>query len=429
MKITLLEINDYKRLKSVIIEPGERNLILVGGKNTHGKSSLLGAMGAALGGKKEVPEEPIRHGADKASIRIEFDEGALVVRRKFTKKSTTIEVTSDGKVLKSPQKILDELVGARFIDPMRFSRLPAKEQREVMLDCVELDIDLDDNFAKEKEAYEERRALNRDIKKLEAKAGTRPPKLPKDAIDPAGQQKALDVLLEDSAKATEAKHRAEGIRRNISEAEEKVRQIQAELKMVRQKLQDAKSEADKLKEDQALKLADLDMVASQAPSDEEIAQVRERLSEAMAQGEEVAAIRAQIKQHEEVSKELADLKEESRAASQTIEALKDLRKEALAKAEMPIPGLTFDEDGLQLNGSPFDQASGAEKLRASIAIAWSLKPELQDIWVEDGALLDEDSLALVREFAELNDLRVWLERVGESDEGAIIMREGEAQDA
>jgi len=59
-----------------------------------------------------------------------------------------------------------------------------------------------------------------------------------------------------------------------------------------------------------------------------------------------------------------------------------------------------------------------------LAIAAALSPELKDIWVEDGALLDKDSLKLVDAFAKERELRIWLERVGESDDDVVIIEEG-----
>ncbi len=424
MKIRLLEINDFKRLQNVLIEPGETGLVLIGGKNTQGKSSLLGAMSAALGGKKEVPDEPIRHGADKASIRIVFDDGDgdLVVRRKFTKKSTSIEVTSDGGVIKAPQKMLDRLVGARFIDPMKFSRLPNKEQREVMLGCVELGIDLDENINAEKKAYEERRDLNRDIKKLEAKVDDVPRK-PADEEDPSQLQSRLDELTEKESQANLAIRDISSLNKESTEAAHRKLKAQADLKAAREQLQEASKTLEETLARTVPEIALLQAVVDAEPSAEEIEEARSKMAEFLENGDAMSKYRA----WEEGCSDLAELKETSRAKSMEIETLKDARAEALAEAKMPITGLTFDDEGLQLNGAPFDQASGAEKLLASIAIAWALKPDLQDIWVEDGALLDEDSLRLVEKFADENDLRIWLERVGEGDEEAIIMVDGQVK--
>lgn len=421
MKIKLIEINDYKKLRNVLIEPGERSVVLIGGKNKQGKSTLLGAMSAALGGKKEVPEEPIRHGVEKASIRIVFDDdgGDLIVRRKFTKKSTSIEVTSDGGTIKAPQKMLDRLVGARFIDPMKFSRLPKKEQREVMLGCVELGIDLDENIADEKKAYEERRDLNRDIKKLEAKVDDIPKK-PIEGEDPSLLQAQLDEFTEKESKARLADRDISQLREQVKRATQRKLDAQAELKTARENLQVASKYLEETLARVEPEIVLLQAVADDEPAYEEVEAARAKMAEFIQNGDALSKYRV----WEEECRELAELKETSQAKSMEIDAYKDLRTEALAKAKMPIAGLTFDDEGLRLSGAPFYDASGAEKLMASIAIALALQPDLQDVWVEEGALLDEDSLVLLEEFADEKNVRIWIERVGEGDDEAIIMVDG-----
>lgn len=429
MKITLLEIHDFKRLKDVTIEPGERSVVLIGGNNTHGKSSLLGAMSAALGGKKEVPEDPIRHGAKKASIRVVFDDGELQIRRKFTTKGSTIEVTSEGGKISSPQKMLDKIVGSRFIDPMAFTRLSAKEQRETILGCVDLDIDLDDNIAAEKRAYDERRDANREAKKLKAKLDGFPDigDIP-DERDPAEINSRILALQENVRGSRDARGEIAGFQHEVRhhmEALEEAREVlvaaRNRVKLCTNGLSDATEEAE----------GNIPILAEEADREEEyeeaIQLANNELGECVGFNTMVAARKAAIKQREDLEAEFAEASESSESLTGSIEALRDKRTEALSNATMPIDGLSFDEDGLILGGTPFSQASGAEKLRASIGIAYALQPELQDIWVEDGALLDEDSLVMVEEFATENDLRVWLERVGDSDDEAIIMVDGEVK--
>jgi hypothetical protein len=82
-----------------------------------------------------------------------------------------------------------------------------------------------------------------------------------------------------------------------------------------------------------------------------------------------------------------------------------------------------------LNGHPFVQASDAEQLRASIAIAISMNPQIRVIRVRDGSLLDEDSIKLVAELAEANDCQVWLERVDSSGKIGFVLEDGHVKEA
>ena len=50
MKITSLQIENVKRVKALRLEPSPQGLTVIGGKNRQGKTSVLDAIAAALGG-------------------------------------------------------------------------------------------------------------------------------------------------------------------------------------------------------------------------------------------------------------------------------------------------------------------------------------------------------------------------------------------
>ena len=61
-------------------------------------------------------------------------------------------------------------------------------------------------------------------------------------------------------------------------------------------------------------------------------------------------------------------------------------------------------------------------------MALALKPDLRVLLIRDGSLLDEDSLRMVAEMADRADAQVWVERVGDADEGAIIIEDGQVRE-
>ena len=84
-------------------------------------------------------------------------------------------------------------------------------------------------------------------------------------------------------------------------------------------------------------------------------------------------------------------------------------REAIAAADLGIDGLTVADGRVMLGDHPFDQASDAERLLASCAIAGRGDAKLRVLRIRDGSLLDENSLRLAAEWAEKNDYQVWLE--------------------
>jgi len=76
VKISAIKIKNFKRIKDISIEPGaDKAVLLIGGKNAQGKSSVLDALTAVFGGGKQSPADPVRHGTDEASISVRLDDG------------------------------------------------------------------------------------------------------------------------------------------------------------------------------------------------------------------------------------------------------------------------------------------------------------------------------------------------------------------
>lgn len=461
MKISLLEVENYKRVKKIVIAPGDRSMVLIGGKNRQGKSSLIGAMSSALGGTKESPEKPIRKGQKAADIKIELDGGELVVHRRFLESGNSrLEVTSKDAKLKSPQAVLDRLVGTRFLDPLRFSRLSSKEQREVLLKCVDLGLDLDAWAAERKEVYEQRTAANRTVKQISAQLEANPDPGPIPEAQSADDLLAkLQELTERDSAKVKAQHELADMRRDLTGRREEIcdekdrhKQAVADMHHLaarhQRELEELRARHEREKQEQEAKIAaaaatvtkleaalEKFIVAGKAKAadaedltkidlSDEIAAAQAAIKEAAAINEQRTNLLAQQERHDHCVTAFEKARADAAKLDDEIKDLDSEKASALSSAKMPVENLDIDDDHLLYNGVPLSQASGAEQLQVSLAIAAALSPELRDIWVEDGALLDTDSLKLVHDFAKAHDLRIWLERVGESDDDVVIIEEG-----
>ena len=112
------------------------------------------------------------------------------------------------------------------------------------------------------------------------------------------------------------------------------------------------------------------------------------------------------------------------ALTAKIEAIDKDKEAQLAAAKFPIEGLGFTDDGLTYKGIPFSQASSAQQIRVSVAMAAALNPKLRVMLVKDGSLFDEKSMTLLAELAQEHDLQVWVERVGNKDLSAVVIEDG-----
>lgn len=394
MKIVRLTAENVKRLKAVEITP-DGNVQVITGRNAQGKTSVLDAIWLALGGGAASREttRPIRDGEDKASVTL--DLGDLTVTRTWAGDRTALTVkNADGTKYGSPQGVLDALVGRLSFDPLEFTRLSAREQVAALLDLVELDVDLDALAADRAAAYEERAEVGRQGKAIGA--------VVVDKSLPAEETSATEIIAK--IRAAQEAHRADAeARGSLAIAETKVSELRAEL---------ANWEAT---------VASRQAVVDESP--DELPDVGHWEARLATVEETNAAVRANNVAIDRAARK-AELRVQYDMLTARIEQIDREKSSALAKATFPVQGLGFDDGGVTFQGVPFSQASAAEQIRVSLAMAMSLNPKLRVIRILDGSLLDADNLALIGEMAAAQDYQVWIERVGDASSIGVVIEDG-----
>lgn len=393
MKIIELRAENVKRLKAVHITP-DGTLQVVGGRNAQGKSSVLDAIWLALGGGKagKSTAKPIRDGEDTAYVTLNL--GDLVITRTWAQSGTTLKVTSgDGANYSSPQKMLDALVGRLTFDPLEFTRLSAKDQRDALLGLVDLPVDIDALDRERATAYDQRTEVGRQGK----------------AIGDVSVDPSLPEVETSMSDAVAALRDAEQRAGEVTRAEFAVVQANAEVEDARNRLKVAEQEL-------ASATANRDQLGD-APDTAPLAARLETLEE------ENQRVRANNQTREQVARK-DELRDQYAALTEQIEALDTQKQEALASAVFPVDGLGFDDSGVTYSGVPFSQASSAEQIRVSLGMAMAANPDLRVIRIMDGSLLDDDAMTAIREQVAERDFQLWIERVGDADEGAVIIEDG-----
>jgi len=439
MLITCLEITDYKRVRKVAITPdADRSVILIGGKNGAGKSSTLDALTAAFGGARALAADPVRHGAGEAAIYVELDGGRLTIDRTIALDGKTqLEVRDAEGVVRAPQAVLDKLVGARFLDPLAFLQLAAKDQRAQLMKLIKDAERIDALNEKRERAFDRRRELGRDLGKAEGELARLPEV-------PVPSPIAVGTLTELLRAIAEQQRVGDGLHNQVTKLEtlvlveradadagkQRVERLERELEQARAEL----PAKERVAADREAELAAArERLAAAAAAWLELAPRREQLDADLARATEhnraVFAAEAQMTRRSEASAAVDKLKGDVAELAKALATIDQRKAAILAAAKLPVDGLTIDDDGLVLHGVPFAQASGAERLRVALALAIAASPGLNDVWIRDGALLDDDSLELVAKHAAAAGKRIWIERVGERDPGVIVIQDGQVRGA
>lgn len=432
-KIIKLQTSNVKRLAAVEINP-DGSLVVIGGNNGAGKSSVLDSIMYALCGKSTIPSQPIRQGEKRAKTVVKLSNGLTVTRTYDASGSQLTATGPDGEKLKSPQTILDRLVGDLSFDPLEFSRRKPKEQAELLrrlsgVDTTKLDAD-------RARAFETRTDKGRDLKREKAQLDAAPehPDAPAEEVSIAALTDELAAMQrqasENAKKRSDARLAGERAERGRRDCEAEVHRIDNRIVELRSQLEQVErdratnveslTKAQQIADEQRAALRALDSL-----TDPDDAPVRERIKSAEAINGKVRANRARV----ELAGRVDALSAEVEKLSSDIDRIDLEKREMLAAAKLPIAWLGFDEDGVTLAGLPLEQASQAERLRVSVAMGMALNPELRLLLVRDGALLDLASLRMMAEMAELEDFQILLERVGDGPECSVIIEDGHVRAA
>lgn len=423
MRIVCLQAENIKRLSAVEIRP-DGNLVEITGKNGQGKTSVLDAIWWALAGTKHVQSAPIRKGEDEARIRL--DMGELIVTRKFRRAedggtTTSIVVqTADGARYSSPQAVLDGLVGALSFDPLAFSRLDGKGRFEALRRLAP-GVDFDGIDQANKADFDKRTLLNRRLKELRGAAASIivPDDTPEEPIDEAALIEQLDDAGRQNTEIEQRKADLEKQRRYVGD-------YRRDAKQNRDEAEELRKRAAKLDEEAAEFEATADKLEKEAeattiPPQIDTSVLRTKINTAR----KINADVSKRKEREKYLEHATVVETEAKALTAAIDKRKEEKLAAIAAAEMPVPGLAFGEsDEVLFNGVPFDQASDAEQLRVSIAIAMAMNPKLRVIRVRDGSLLDDEAMKLLAEMADANDCQCWIERVDGSGKVGFVIEDG-----
>lgn len=419
VKITALEAENVKRIKTVAFTPSPTGLTLVGGNNNQGKTSVLDALAWALGGDRFRPDAAQRDGAiAPAHLKVTLSNG-VVVERKGKNASLTV---TDPTGRRSGQQLLNAFVEPLALDLPRFMDASDKEKADILLRIIGIGAELHTRDLEIKGLYDKRTFTGQLAaqKKHFAEEMISYPEAPDEPVSASElicQQQ--DILARNGEN--------QRLRAQYAELEQQVQQCVDELKRARERIATLQQLAD-----------ELDAKHTKLFNQRETA----RKTVSQLQDESTAELEASIRDIEETNRKVRANLEKARAEDEAAQyasdydkltgQIEDKRAERMALlngADLPLPGLSVEDGVLTYNGKRWRDMSGSDQLRVAAAIVRRLNPDCGFVLLDKLEQMDMTTLTEFSRWLEAEHLQAIATRVSTGSECQIIIEDGMVKDA
>lgn len=452
LAVVRLAAENVTRLRAVEITPNEA-VVEITGRNGAGKSAVLNSIAMAIGGARLAPPRPIRDGESRAYVSVQLGDGVctkcgqenapyasrcggcdeplparLIVVREWSADGKSRLTVSDptGRAYRSPQGVLDPLFELLAFDVGRFLAMPPREQRALLVRLLRIEDTIADQTAARESLLADLRSIASDI----ATTDRRLAEVSEAAKGAPAERVDVAELVSKLAEASEREHRreraiaaAEDCGRRITEtrgaivdAEREIEKLEREIDLIREQIAADRAAIERHEANRRASEDRRDSIdrIDPAPIRREIELAESRNAAHAAHQAMIDFENAKLSYRNAEAKTRAKLRDVDGAIAATISG-----------ADWPIEGLGLGDDGLVWKSLPLEQASQSERIRVACAVAAALRPRLRVLLVRDGALLDSESVGLLREFAEGAGFQVWLETVGGDGRSCVLIEDGE----
>ena len=407
IKINSLELENVKRIKAVKVEPNQNGLTVIGGRNNQGKTSVLDSIAWALGGNKFKPSNAAREGSTvPPNLNITLSNG-LVVERKG--KNSALKIT-DPNGNKAGQQILNGFIEELALDLPKFMEASNKEKANILLRIIGVGEQLAKLNYEESEIYNNRLAIGRiaDQKKKYAKEQVFYSEAPKDLISPQELINQQQAILAKNGENQRKRDKVTQIEYSVSILTEEVAALQKQLLAKQTELNKATNDLTIAKTD-ALALID---------------QSTEELEKNLAEIEEInRKVRANLDK-DKAEEDANNYASQYNEMTVKIEEIRKQRIDLLKGADLPLPGLSVEDNELTYNGKKWDGMSGSDQLRVATAIVRKLNPDCGFVLIDKLEQMDIETMNEFGAWLEQEGLQAIATRVSTGDECSIVIEDG-----
>lgn len=481
MIIKKLELSNFQVIKEFNAD-FEGNVYFITGDNELGKSTLLKAIGALLTGNRDAV---LRNGEDKgfAKMVVGDDGEEYDVELRFTKANPrgTLSIKQKTTGMRSDNvSMLQKVFGYTDFDAVEFSRWSeTAEGRRKQVEYVRAllpenvrkriaEIDAEVTTVKDK-----RKEANAEVKTYTTICAAAEKQLKPGDVKTYAEKIDIADLMEEQNENARLIEKAKTVRNALQTRTEQLEAIPERVKQAnadhdqaakriaddlafeekevariiaeaQQRLADAKKEAETSK-----KLIDKELKDTLKQIDADKADYETRKNNAaawLAKYEEnnpekldTAERLKQAEEHNKINALVVDYvakkkqKDAAEKVAQTHEkTLSDLLKERgtlIAKSELPITGLTFTDDGLELNGVPFvaGKVSDSQIMEVAAKLIIASNPTVKVFRIARGESLGAKRLQSLIELARKEGYQGFIEEVKRGQDDLIIEEYSETE--
>lgn len=474
MIVKKLELVNFQAIENLKAD-FEGNVYFITGDNELGKSTVLKAIGALLTGNRDAV---LRNGESKgfAKMIVGDDGEEYEVELRFTAANPrgTLSIKSKNTGMASNNlSMLQKIFGYSDFDAVEFSRWSEtaegrRKQIEVVKSLLPVEVKnrIEEIDTKVSEIKSERTGVNRDLKTFQSIADEAGKGLTKDDLTTFVKTKDITELMREQQENAQLIAKANTVRDALKLRIEQLGAIpgrisdaeaarKAEVDDAARYEESAKAEytraveaAKKAYED-AKKMSETMVKSANERYDKAIAQinaVKEDLERRKSNAEawledyenhnpeklDTAEQLSKAEEHNKMVARVSDYKDkkakadkkraEAETMDSTIKELSEERANLIANSKLPIEGLTFTEDGLELNGVPFvaGKVSDSQIMEVAAKLIIASNPTVKVFRIARGESLGEKRLQSIIDIAKKNGFQGFIEEVRRGQDDLTI---------
>ena len=436
MYIKKLELMNFQVIEKFEAE-FNGNVYFVTGDNELGKSTLLKAIGALLTGERD---EVLRNGASKgfAKMVVGDDGEEFDVSLSFTENNPrgtlTIKQKSTGMATNNVS-MLQRIFGYQDFDAVEFSRWSETAEgrrkqiavvKALMAPAIRERIEAIDNEVSGLKT--ERTGVNRDVKTFDTLIAQIMERMEPGDVEKYATPINVTGLMEQQATNAQLIEKAKTVRNALEQRTAQLAEIPGRIEIAEDSLKKAKEAAARMieeaektyKETMAVIEAErADFESRKANAEQWLAKYEENNPEKTNVAEQLAEAEAHnkkyslVEQYKEKKNQFDAIKAKAEQMEARIDALAKERAELIANAKLPIDGLTFTDDGLELNGVPFvpGKVSDSQIMEIATKLIIASNPTVRVFRIARGESLGAKRLETIIDVAKRNGFQGFIEQV------------------